>query len=139
MNMRTHSKKASTSFANSFLLLVVVAGVLTIDLLEGDAVSGYNYHRVLYGIELVFNAKSPSQSLVFSIFDDVPGNDVVEDRPLPSYFYATHFGTALLVTQSTGQVNNRPFYSSHNRTRLFNIPHQNSDEDEAIILPVDVA
>ncbi|HEY9488797.1 MAG TPA: hypothetical protein VIQ51_10710 [Chryseosolibacter sp.] len=139
MNKHTHLKSDTTSFASNFLLLVMVAGVLTIDLFESDAVADYSYHRALYGIELVFNAKSPSQSRVFSIFDDVHGNDVVEGRTLPSYFFATHFGTALLIIQSTGQVNTRPFYSSHNHTRSFNIPHQNSDEDEAIILPVDVA
>jgi len=134
--MRTHLKTDTTSFSNSFLLLVMVAGVL---IFESDAVSGYNDHRVLYRIELVFNAESPSQSPDLSFSEVIQGNDAVEDRILPSHFYATCFGTDLFVTQNTGQVNTRPFYSSHNHTRSFNIPHQNSDEDEAFILPVDVA
>jgi len=138
--MRTHFKTDTTSFANSFLLLVMVAGMLNIELFESDAVSGYHDHKVLYCIELVFNAeRSDTRSPVLSISEDIPGNDVVKDRILPSHFYATCFGTALFVIQNTGQVNTRPFYSSHNHTRLFNIPHQNSDEDEAFILPVDVA
>jgi hypothetical protein len=139
MNMRTHFKTDSTSFANSFLLLVMVAGVLNIDRFESDVVSGYHNHRVVYRIELVFNAeRSDTKSPVLSISEDIPGNDVVKDI-LPSHFYATCFGTALFVIQNTGQVNTRSFYSSHNHTRLFNIPHQNSDEDEAFILPVNVA
>jgi len=140
MNMRTHFKTDTTSFANSFLLLVMVAGVLNIDLFERDAVSGYHDHQVLYRIELVLNAeRSDTRSPLLSISEDIPGNDVVKDRILPSHFYASCFGTALFVVQYTGQVNTRPFYCSHNHTRLFNIPHQNSDEDEAFILPVDVA
>lgn len=140
MSKRTHFKTDSTSFANSFLLLVMVAGVLNIDLFEGDAVSGYNDHKFLYRIELVFNAeRSDARSPVLSVSEDISDNDVVEGRILPSHFCATYFGTALFVIQNTGQVNTRPFYSSHNHIRPFNIPHQNSDEDEALILPFDVA
>ncbi|MEX1241748.1 MAG: hypothetical protein WEB30_18645 [Cyclobacteriaceae bacterium] len=137
--MRTCFKTDTTSFANSFLLLVMVAGVLNIDLFESDAVSGYNDHKVFYRIELVFNAEYPSLSPVLSIYEDIPGNDAVEDSILPSHSYATCFGTALFVIQYTGQVNTRPIYSSHNHTSSFNIPHQNSDEDEAFIFPADVA
>lgn len=137
--MRPHFRTDTTSFANSLLLLVVVAGVLNIDLFELDAVSGYNDHRVLYHIEVVFNSEPSSQSPVLSISEDIPGSDVVEARILPSHFYAICFGTTLFVIQNPGQVNIRPIYSSYNHTRSFNIPHQNSDEDEAFILPVDVA
>ena len=139
MSMRTHFKTDTTSFANSFLLLVMVAGVLNIDLLERGAVSGYSDQKVLYRIELVFNAeRSDTKSPVLSSSEDIQGNDVVKDRILPSFF-ATCFGTALFVIQNTGEINSRPLYSSQNHTRSFNIPHQNSDEDEAFILPIDVA
>jgi hypothetical protein len=138
--MRTHFKTDTTSFANSFLLLVMLGGVLNIDLFERDAVSGYHDHKVLYRIELVFNVeRSDATSTFLSISEDIPGNEFAKDRILPSHFYATCFGTALFVIQNTGQGNTRPFYSSHNHTRLFNIPHQNSDEDEAFLLPADVA
>jgi hypothetical protein len=138
--MRTHFKIDTTSFTNSFLLLAIVAGVLNIDLFERDAGSGYNDHQVLYRLELVFNTeRSDTRFSVLSVSGDISGNDVAEDRILPIHFYATCFGTAFFVTQNPGQVNTRPFYSSYNHTRSFNIPHQNSDEDEAFILPVDVA
>ncbi|MEX2232839.1 MAG: hypothetical protein WD824_11800 [Cyclobacteriaceae bacterium] len=137
--MTTHFKTDTTSFANSFLLLLMIAGVLNLDLFESDAVSGYNDHRVLYRIELVFNAESPLQSPVLFISEDIPCNDVGEDRILPSHFHATCFGAALFVTQNIGVVNTQPFYSSHDHTSPFNIPHQNSDEDDAFILSPDVA
>ena len=139
MNMHRHLKSDTTSLATGFLLLVMVVSVLTIDLYEVDAMSGYDCHRALYRMELVFNAEFPSQPPVLSISEDIPGNDLVKDCILRSHFYATDFGTALFVIQSTGQVNIRPFYSSHNPTTSFNVPHQNSDEDEVFILPVDVA
>lgn len=140
MNMRTHVKTDKTSFANSFLLLVVIAGVLSLDLFGSDAVSGYHDHKVLHYIELVFNVeRSDTGPSVFSIFEDISGNDVAKDYILPLHFYTAYFGNVLFVIQKTGQVNTRPFYSFHNHIRLFNIPHQNSDEDEAFILQVDVA
>ena len=139
MSIRTHFKTDKTSLANSFLLLVMVAGVLNIDLFECDTVSYCNDRKVLYRIELVFSAEYLSQSSVLSISEDLSGNDVVEDYISPSHFCVTCFGTPLFVIQNAGPVNTRPLYSSHSHTRLFNIPHQNSDEDEAFILPVDVA
>lgn len=136
--MRPQFKTDTTSIANSLLLLVVVAGVLNIDLFELDGVCGYNNHQV-YRIEIVFNSEPSSQSPVVSISEGIPDSDVVEDCILPSHFYATCFGTTLFVIQNPGHVNIRPIYSSHSHTRSFNIPHQNSDEDEAFISPVDVA
>jgi hypothetical protein len=138
--MRTHFKTDTTSFANSFLLLVMVAGVLNIDLFESDAATVYDHHKVLYRIELVFNAeRSGTRSPVLSISQDLSGNDIAEGRILLSHFYTTCFATALFLIQNTGQVSTRPAYSSHNHTTSFNIPHQNSDDEEAFILPVDVA
>jgi hypothetical protein len=137
MSMHMHFKTKMPSFVNSFLLLVMVAGVPNTGLFESDTVSGYNDHKVLYRIELVFNTERTSQFPVLSISEDVPGNDVSEGQP--SRFYATCFGTALFAIQNTGPVNTRPFYSPHNHTSLFNIPHQNSDEEEPFISPVDVA
>jgi hypothetical protein len=139
MNMRTHSKTDTISFANSFLLLVMVAGVLNIDLFGTDAVSGCHY-KALYRTELVYNTqRSDTSPPLLYISEDIPKNNVVKDRILPSHFYATCFGTALFVIQNTGTVNNRPFYSSHEHTRFLTIPHQNLDEDEAFIFSVDVA
>jgi hypothetical protein len=139
MSMHAHFKTDTTSFANSFLLLAMVAGVLNIDLLAHDAVSGYNDHEVRYRIELVLNAEGPSQSPVLFNPEGIPGNDVAADCILPSCSHVTCFATALFVIQNTGQVSTRSFYSSHDHSRSFNIPHQNSDEDEALILPADVA
>lgn len=137
MRNRRHVTTDGISFAHSFLLLVMVTGVLGIDLFEGDAVSRQIDHRAFCRIELVFNSAHASQSHIFPL-SNVPG-DVVEDRTLPSPFYATCFGTDLSARPNTGQVNIRPFYSSHDHTRSFNIPHQNSDEDDAFIRLVDVA
>ena len=139
MNMRTHFTTDTTSFANGFLMLVMVVGMLNIELFESDGVSGYNDHRVLYPIELVLNADAPSQSPVLSISEDVRDNEDVEDRILSSHFHTRLFGTAIVLMQNPGEVNTRPIYFSHNHARSSNIPHQNSDEDEVFILPVDVA
>ena len=137
--MRRHFTTDTTSLANGFLMLVMVVGMLNIELFESDGVTGYNDHRVLYHTELVFSAESPLQSPVLFISEDVSDDDDAEDHILSSHFHRTFFGTALVLMQNPGEVNTRPFYSSHNHTRSSNIPHQNSDEDEAFILPVDVA
>jgi hypothetical protein len=138
--MRTHFKTDTTSFASCFLLLVMVAGVLNIDQFESGAATAYDHHKVLYRIELVFNAeRADTRPPVLSISQDLSGNDVAEDRIFLSHFYTTCFGTALFSIPNTGRIKTRPAYSSHNHTTSFNIPHQNSDEDEVFILPVGVA
>jgi hypothetical protein len=136
--MKAHFKTDTIPFTNSLLLLVMVAGVLNIDRFEGDAVSGYNDHKALYRIELVFNAQDPLPSAILSAYEDTPGSEVVKDCILPRQFYPAYLGTTLSVVQSTGQVKTRLSHSSHHASS-FNIPHQNSDEDDAFILPVDVA
>jgi hypothetical protein len=138
LNMKAHFKTDTTPFTNSLLLLVMVAGVLNIDLFESDAVSGYNNHKGLYRIEVVFNAEHPIPSAILSVSRDTPVNDVVKDCVVPRQFYPAYFGTALSVIQNKGQVKTRRFHFSHH-TSSFNIPHQNSDEDDAFILSVDVA
>jgi hypothetical protein len=138
-SMHTHFRTDTISFANSFLLPILVAGVLSFDLFEGDVVSDYNGNGVLYPIELVFNAEYPSQSHALSVSDDIPDVDVVESDIIPSLFYAACFGSTLFAPQNTGQLNTRQVYSSYSHTTSFNIPHQNSDEDEPLILRVDVA
>jgi hypothetical protein len=138
MSLRKHFRTDTTSVANSFLMLVMVAGVLNIDLFESDVVNGDHDHRVHYRIELVFNTEPPAQFPGLSISQDIPGNDVV-DRILPSHYFTECFGTTLFVIQKTDQASTTPIYSSHYHTSSFNIPHQNSDEDEAFIFPADVA
>jgi hypothetical protein len=136
MILHTRFKTGTTSFANSFLLLVMVAGVLDIDLFE--SVSGY-HHKILPRVELVFSSKRSGTGFpLLSISEYVPGNDAVKECILPLHRYASYFGAAFFFVQNSGQVSTRPFYSSHNHASLSNIPHQNSDEDEAFILPVDV-
>jgi hypothetical protein len=139
MSMRTHFKTDRTSFASSFLLLAVVTGALNIDLFGGDTASGHHDHKILYRIELVLNAEFHSIFPVLSVSKDLQGNGTAAGRSLPSHFYIPCSGAALCTVQNTGQVNTRPLYSSLNHTRAFNIPHQNSDEDEALILPVGAA
>ena len=137
MSMRSHFTTDTTSLANGFLTLVMVVAMLNIEPFESDGVSGYNDYRVLYHTELVFRPEPPSQSPVLFISEDVSDDDDAEDRILSSHFHPTSFGTALVLMQNSGEVNTRPFYSNH--TRSSNIPHQNSDEDEAFILRDDVA
>jgi hypothetical protein len=138
LNMKAHLKTNTTSLTNSLLLLAMVAGVLNIDLFEGDAVSGLHNHKALYRIELVFNEDYSSQSALLSVYEDTSVSEVVKDYILPRQFYHTRAGAALPVIQSTGQVKTRPFHFSHH-TGSCNIPHQNSDEDDAFILPAGVA
>jgi hypothetical protein len=136
MHTHTHFKADATSVANGFLLLAMVAGVLNIHSFERDSVSAYSDHRVLYRIELVFNVKRPgTQSTVLPVSECISGNEIGESRV--SLSYPTSF--TLFSKQNIGQVSARPLYSSHDHTRLFNIPHQNSDEDEVFISGFDVA
>jgi hypothetical protein len=113
--MRERLKTETISWANGFLLLTTVAAVLNIDLFGLEAASGNRDPQVNYRIELVFNAKeSDARSTVLSITEHIY-SDAVPD------------------------ANVRPFYSSCGYTTFFNIPHQNSDEEDAFILQVDVA
>lgn len=136
--MHTHVKTGITSFVNSFLLLVVVAGILNVDLPESDILSGHSDRKILYRIELTFDAASHSVFPVLSISEVIPGNDATACIFTP-HFRSPHFGVSSLIIHNTGPVNSRPFYATHNHSRLFNIPHQNSGEDDAFVLPVDVA
>lgn len=136
--MHTHVKTGTTSFANSFLLLVVFAGILNVALPESDIVSGHGDHRILYRIELAFDAGNRSVFPVLSISEVIPGNDAAA-CVFRSHFRSTRSGVSSLIIQDTGPVNSRPFYGPHNHARAFNIPHQNSGEDDAFIFRVDVA
>lgn len=135
MSRHTHNKRDKASFAGSFLLLVVVAGLLNLDLFAGDGVSGYNGNSVRALVEIVFNKSDLLQSPFLSISKAIPGSDVAKDRILSSHSYATW----TFVIQDACQPNIRPIYSSHNYSGSFNIPHQNSDEDELFMFPLDVA
>ena len=139
MTTRTHIKTDMASLPSSFLLLVMVAGVLNMDLFAGDGISGYKGHNVRVLVELVLKENDFLQSPVLSISRNITGSDVVEDPILLSHFQATCFGATFFITQNIGHVNTRPLYCSGNYTRSSNIPHQNSDEDEAFILSPDVA
>ena len=138
-SMRTHFKTDTTSFARSVLLLTMVAIVLNIDLQESDEVSYYD-HRILYRIELASSEELPLQSSVLCISEDIPVKDVAKRPVLPSQFYATFSGSVLFAIQHTNPLYARPaFYSLHFHGSLSNIPHQNSDEDEASFLLAEVA
>lgn len=139
MTTRTHIKTDMASLPSSFLLLVMVAGVLNMDLFAGDGIPGYKGYNVRVLVELVLKENDFLPSPVLSISRNITGSDVVEDRILLSHFQETCFGATFFVTQNIGHVNTRPLYRSGNNTRSSNIPHQNSDEDEAFILSPDVA
>ena len=125
MSRQTHSQSNTTSFTSRLLLLIMVAGVLDID-------SGYHDDKVLQGIEILFQAaRQDAQSPVIAIAEGIPGNADVKDRPAD--FYEARAGSVLFSLQNTGRVNTRGFYSSHIETGAFNIPHQNSDEDDAFV------
>lgn len=137
--MRAHFKTGTGSFANSFLLLVIVTGVLHVDLFENDAVAGYKEPGALFPIELVFDSTYPAQSSVASVCKDVPAKDVVKDRSASPHFFTAYIPyPAVSILKKTGQAGVRSFrFSVH--AHSFNTPHQNSDEDEAYALPVDAA
>ena len=125
MSRQTHSQSNTTSFTSRLLLLIMVAGVLDID-------SGYHDDKVLQGIEILFQAaRQDAQSPVIAIAEGIPGNADVKD--CPADFYEGRAGSVLFSLQNTGQVNTRGFYSSHVETGALNIPHQNSDEDDAFV------
>lgn len=136
--MQMHAKTGTTSIVNRLLLLVVVAGILNVDLPERSTASDHGDHKILHRIALVLDAARPSFFPVLFISKAIPGNNTAA-CVFGSNFRSTCLDISLLVLQDTGTVNNRPFYVSHNHTRLFNIPHQNSDEDNVFILPLGVA
>lgn len=138
MSMHTRVKTGITSFANSFLLLVVVAGILDVDLPVSDIVSHHSDRKILYRIELAFDVPGRSVVPVLSISEVIPGNDGAACI-FNAHFRSTRVRVSSLIIHNIGPVNSRPFYASHSHSRLFNIPHQNSGEDDAFILPVDVA
>ncbi len=140
LSMRIHFNTDKTSFANNLLLVAMVVGMLNIDSFESDGCSGHHRYEAVHRIELYINeGTSAPEFHVLCVSEDLPENDVVKDHTLKSYFYTTSYSAVLLVQSKTPQVNTRPFYSSYNHIRLSNIPHQNSDEDPAPILPFDVA
>jgi hypothetical protein len=131
MNMQPHSQSNATSFTSRFLLLLMVAGLVDID-------ASYHQYKVLDRIEILFHAaRLDVQSSVIAITEGIPGYAAVKDRPAD--FYEGHAVAALFSLQNTGRVNTRGFYSSHIDAGSFNIPHQNSDEDEAFVSPLGVA
>jgi hypothetical protein len=136
MSMQTHPQPTTAPFASSFLLLLMVAGVMDID-------SVYHDYKIFHRIEVLFRAARPdTQSPVISAADisvaeGIPGNTDAKD--LPSYFYRGLPDVVLFSRQNTGRVNTRGFYFSHIETASFNTPHQNSDEEEPFVYPPDVA
>ena len=137
--MHTYIKTGTTSFANGFLLLVAVSGLLNVDLLECHPVSGHGDHNVPDRVALAFDAANRSVFPVLFISKVIPANDASEACIFRSHLRSTRLGVSSLAIQNTGPVNSRPLYTSHSHTRLFNIPHLNSDEDDAFVLPVDAA
>lgn len=137
--MSTRFKTNSTSLANSLFLLALVAGILHFEL-SGDEAASQGDQKVLHTIELVFRSAPPSGCQVLFVSKEVQDNDESADsRALSSSPYGLTFSGAFSAPPKTGQVCNRPFSSSRNFSISFNVPHQNSDEDELSILPVDVA
>lgn len=136
--MTSHCKTGTTPFASSFLLLAVMAGVLHIDLFETETLSGHKDPGIPYRLELVLHGEDASQFAFLCPSEDIGFDDVADDDVLPSQFLPTYSVTDLQVRQ-IGQVNTRSFYPSFDHSRSFNISHQNSDEDEAFVLPLHVA
>lgn len=136
MSMQTPSQPITTPFASSFLLLLMVAGVMDID-------SVYHDHKIFHRIEVLFRAARPdTQSPVISAADisaaeGMPRNTDAKD--LRSYFYRGYPEAVLFSLQNAGRVNARGFYFTHIETASFNIPHQNSDEEEPFVYLPDVA
>jgi hypothetical protein len=136
MSMQTHPQSTTAPFASSFLLLLMVAGVMDID-------SGYHDHKIFHRIEVLFRAARPDIQLPvvsaadISVAEGIPGNTDTKD--LPSYFCGGCPDGVLFPLQNTGRVNSRGFYFSHIETASFNTPHQNSDEEEPSVYPPDVA
>jgi hypothetical protein len=138
--MRERLKTETISWANGFLLLTTVVAVLNIDLFGLEAASGNRDPQFNYRIELVFDAKeSDAISAALSITENIYSDAVPEACVILPYFYRPRFVATLSAIHINGQANVRPFYSSCGYTTFFNIPHQNSDEEDAFILQVDVA
>lgn len=111
------------------LLLVIVAGVLNIDLFEIDARGG-DGRGSLYRLELVLDNSEPATDATSVLYGGRHRNEV-KTVPAQVDHYPTRCDVVQLLSVVTKEHPNKaPSFRSAYHARAFNIPHQNSDEDE---------
>jgi len=121
----------------SFLLLVVIAGVLNTNLFRRDTITYHNGHGVIYPKELVLGSIPKVLSAVF-FYDEIQNSNVVQKLGIIHCSYAYGCSGVLLESAEKAENNFRPS-TSFCYSSLFNIPHQNSDEDNVLVSPVTAA
>jgi hypothetical protein len=124
MQTLTRPQPTTASLAHRLILLVLVAGVL-------DPGPGRD-RQVAQGIEVLFRASSlHTTSYVTHISLEFAGSSDFHE-PATYAGLDWQYGT-IRPRQTLGQVNARPLSSPYIVTSFCNIPHQNADEDEALV------
>jgi hypothetical protein len=122
-------KTSAFPLANSLLLLVIAAGVLNIDLFEVDARGG-DGRGSLYRLELVLDSSEPVSDAT-SVVYNAPHRDEVKAVAVDAGKYPAHSRVLQLLSVAIkDHPDKAPSFRSSYHARAFNIPHQNSDEDE---------
>ena len=127
------SKIGRDFLLNSFFLLAVIAGLLNTNLFRQDVTTYHNGHGVIYPTELVLDSVPKVFSAVF-FYDDIQNYNAIQ-KPAITYCYDACRYLSISRTPATKSKTELNFRSgtSFCYSSLFNIPHQNSDADEAPI------
>jgi hypothetical protein len=133
--MRIHSKIGRDFLLNSFFLLAVIAGLLNTNLFRQDVVITYhNGYRVDYPTELVLDSVPRVLTSVF-FYDDIPNSNEFQKLAVVHFYTSGCLNVSAVPAKARTDVNYRS-YTSFCYFSLFNIPHQNSDEGEALGFPL---
>lgn len=132
--MNLQLKRNTPSLASHFLLLAIVAGVMHIDLFESDIIPAHSDPDTLYHTELYDDKAHISTSTIFYLIEEIQGNGVEANRTHStlSPYYVSSLAIILRVKDKSGENNTATDHFSCDHFRLFNIPHQNADEDESL-------
>lgn len=129
--MSIHSKIGRDFLLNSFFLLAVIAGLLNTNLFRQDVVITYhNGYGVIYPTELVLDSVPRVLSSVF-FYDEIPNSNEFQKLAVAQFYTSGRLSVSAVPAKARADVNYRSC-TSFCYFSLFNIPHQNSDEDEAL-------
>jgi hypothetical protein len=137
--MNIHSKIGRDFLLSGFFLLAVIAGLLTTNLFRQDIIAYQEGYGVIYPTELVLNSRSKVLSAI-SFYDEIQNRNAIEKVAI-NHCYCVREPireSLVLKEKATAKVSFQPG-TSFCYSSLFNILHQNSDEDEAPIFPVAAA
>lgn len=138
--MNSYSKIGRDFLLSSFFLLAVIAGLLNTNLFRQDIIAYQDGHGVIYPTELVLDSGPKVLSAVFFFDDDIENSYAIQKFTVTRWHFVGGWLSMSRVPaeKATAGVS---FQSgtSFCYSSLFNIPHQNLDEDEGLIFSATVA